>query len=108
MAFFLVTMTHPDGEGWGIHVKAHVGYLLGLIKQGKIRASGPLSGMAKRAGFIIMTVDSLGEAQRLVAEDPFAIEGLIDELTILEWNPLFGAFADESSRFDSPNTSPSP
>jgi hypothetical protein len=98
MAFFLVTMTHPDGEGWGKHVNAHVRYLRDLIGQGKIRASGPLSGMGKRAGFIIMTVDSMEEAQRLVDADPFAIEGLIDTLTILEWNPMFGAFAEESKR----------
>ena len=98
MAFFLVTMTHPDSDGWGRHVVAHVEYLLGLIKQGKIRASGPLSGLNKRAGFIIMTVDSREEAQRLVAADPFAIEGLIDDLTIVEWDPMFGAFSTESSR----------
>ena len=98
MAFFLVTMTHPDGEGWGLHVGPHVAYLKGLIEAGKIRASGPVTGLGKRAGFIIMTVESREEAQGLVDADPFALEGLIDELTILEWDPLFGAFAGESSR----------
>ncbi|MES2896175.1 MAG: YciI family protein [Pseudomonadota bacterium] len=104
MAFFLVTMTHPDGDGWGRHVIAHVDYLRGLIEAGKIRASGPVSGLGKRAGFIVMTVDDIEEARRLVAEDPFATEGLIDELTILEWDPMFGAFAKESSR--APKVSP--
>ncbi len=98
MAFFLVTMTHPDGDGWGRHVIPHVNYLKGLIAAGKIRASGPVTGLGKRAGFIIMTVDDLDEAKRLIAADPFAIEGLIDELTILTWDPMFGAFAEESSR----------
>ena len=98
MAFFLVTMTHPDGEGWGQHVMAHVGFLQGLIEAGKIRASGPVTGLDKRAGFIVMTVDNREEAERLIAQDPFAIEGLIDELTILEWNPMFGVFAEEASR----------
>jgi len=55
-----------------------------------------LSGLGKRAGFIIMTVDSLEEAQHLVASDPFAIEGLIDDLEIPEWNPIFGSFAKEA------------
>jgi hypothetical protein len=36
MAFFLVTMTHADGDGWGRHVAAHVAYLQGLIAAGKI------------------------------------------------------------------------
>ena len=36
MAFFLVTMTHPDGDGWGQHVMAHVGFLQRLIEVGKM------------------------------------------------------------------------
>ena len=103
MTFFLVTMTHPDGDGWGTHVGAHVGYLRDLIAQGKIRASGPLAGLGKRAGFIIMTVDSIEEAQGFIARDPFAVEGLIDDLTIVEWNPMFGAFADEANRRATPD-----
>ena len=101
MAFFLVTMTHPDGDGWGRHVMPHVDYLRGLIEAGKIRASGPVTGLGKRAGFIIMTVDDRDEVERLVAADPFAIEGLIEELTIVEWDPMFGAFADDGSRSSS-------
>ena len=95
MTFQLVTMTHPEGEGWGRHVAAHVSYLQGLIAAGKIRASGPVEGLGKRAGFIIMTVGDRHEAEALVDADPFAVEGLIDELTILEWNPMFGVFAGE-------------
>ena len=98
MAFFLVTMTHPDGEGWGQHVMPHVDYLKGLIEAGKIRASGPVTGLGKRAGFIMMTVDTREEVDRLIAADPFAIEGLIDELTVLEWDPMFGALAGDGSR----------
>lgn len=98
MAFFLVTMTHPDGEGWGRHVMAHVDYLRGLIADRKVRASGPLEGLGKRAGFILMTVDTRDEADRLVAADPFTVEGLIDELTVFRWDPMFGAFADDPSR----------
>ena len=101
MAFFLVTMTHPDGDGWGRHVVPHVNYLNDLINAGKIRASGPVMGLGKRAGFIIMTVEDIEEAKRLVAEDPFTTEGLIDELTILQWDPMFGEFSKESSRHQS-------
>lgn len=106
MAFFLVTMTHPDGDGWGRHVMPHVDYLRGLIEAGKIRASGPAMGLGKRAGFIIMTVENREEVERLVAADPFAIEGLIDELTIVEWDPMFGAFADDSHRPERRSTVP--
>ena len=74
MAFFLVTMTHPDGDAWGRHVVAHVEYLRGLIDTGKIRASGPVTGLDRRAGFIIMTVADRDEADTLIAADPFATE----------------------------------
>ena len=93
MAFVLVTMTHPDGEGWGQHVAAHVAFLQRLVAAGQIRASGPLTGLGKRAGFIIMTVASVDEARKLIEQDPFHREGLIDDLTILEWNPMFGSLA---------------
>ncbi len=98
MAFFLVTMTHPDGECWGRHVVPHVGFLQSLIKAGKIKASGPVTGLGKRAGFIIVTAKDLEEVEQLIAQDPFAIEGLIDDLTILAWDPMFGAFADDIGR----------
>ena len=80
----------------------HVGYLRELIEAAKIRASGPASGLGKRAGFIIITVDTAEEVQRLIDAAPFAIEGLIDDLTILAWDPMFGAFSKESSRRPSP------
>lgn len=91
---FLVTMTHPDGDGWGQYVAAHVAFLQRLIDAGKIRVSGPVTGLGKRAGFIIMTVADADEARRLIEQDPFAKEGLIDELTILEWTPMFGSLAE--------------
>ena len=53
------------------------------------RASGPITGLGKRTGFIIMTVADADQARSLIEQDPFAI----DELTILEWNPMFGSLA---------------
>lgn len=40
-----------------------------------------------------MTIADADQARSLIEQDPFAIEGLIDELTILEWNPMFGSLA---------------
>jgi uncharacterized protein YciI len=94
LPYFLVTMTHPDGEGWGQHVAAHVAFLNRLIEAGQIRVSGPVSGLGKRAGFIIMTVADIAEARALIEQDPFATEGLIDDLTIVEWTPMFGSLAE--------------
>ena len=95
--FFVVTMTHPDGEGWDRHVAPHVEYLQTLVADGKLRASGRAIGLELRAGLLIFTVADRAELDRLIAADPFALEGLIEELTVTEWDPLFGAFAGESS-----------
>ncbi len=102
MKFFVVTMTHPDGPGWGTHVMPHVEYLNGLIAQGKLRASGPVVGSALRAGLLIFKVQDRAELDALIAADPFAIEGLIEELTVTEWNPMFGAFAAEAAPYAPP------
>lgn len=99
--FYVVTMTHPDGPGWGQHVMAHVEYLNQLVDQGKLRASGPAFGLTGRAGLLIFSVEDRAELDALIAADPFAIEGLISELTVVEWNPLFGAFAAEAQPISS-------
>ncbi|MFC0588080.1 YciI family protein [Novosphingobium aquiterrae] len=99
MRFFVVTMSHPDGPEWGQHVLPHVDYLNGLIAQGKLRASGPVVGSTLRSGLLLFTVDNRAELDALIAADPFAIEGLIAELTLTEWNPMFGAFASEAAPF---------
>lgn len=95
--FFVVTMSHPDGDGWGQHVEAHVAYLKTLVTQGKLRASGPATGLPLRSGLLIFTVVDRAELDQLIAGDPFAREGLIANITIVEWDPLFGRFAEESS-----------
>lgn len=97
MPFFTVLMTHPDGPGWGEHVRAHVDYLRDLVAKGPLKASGPLKGTPKRAGFLIFQADSRQAVEGLVQDDPFAVHGLIETLTIHEWDPLFGDYADESS-----------
>jgi uncharacterized protein len=97
MRFFIVTMSHPDGDGWNRHLAAHVAYLKGLVATGRLRASGRLIGTPLRSGFLIFIVPDRATVEALVAADPFAVEGLIETLTIIEWDPLFGAFAAESS-----------
>ena len=42
MSLFLVRMEHPNGDGWGRHVVAHLEYLKRLIATGALLASGPL------------------------------------------------------------------
>jgi uncharacterized protein YciI len=79
------------------HLTDHVSYLQKLVKNGILRASGPLKNMPHRSGFLIIFAASRREVEAVVSRDTFAREGLIENLTILEWDPLFGIFAAESS-----------
>lgn len=110
MRFFIATMSHPDGDGWNRHLAAHVAYLKELVAAGSLRASGRLIGTKLRSGFLIFTVPDRVTVEALVARDPFAVEGLIETLTVIEWDPLFGAFAAESSGYlpGFPATPPAP
>ena len=97
MPFYTVTMTHPDGEGWGKQVGPHVDYLKDLVRQGVLKASGPLKGTPKRTGFLIFSAANREEVEAFVQGDPFAIHDLIETLSIIEWDPLFGTYAAEAS-----------
>jgi hypothetical protein len=46
---------------------------------------------------LVQPVADRAELDRLIAGDPFAQEGLIAKITIVAWDPLFGAFTAESS-----------
>ena len=98
MAFFVVTMSHPDGEEWGKHLADHMGYLKSLLKAGTLRASGPIKGHALRSGFLIVSAQSREDVEGIVSKDPFARHGLVASLTINEWDPVMGMLHDESSR----------
>nr|WP_321984608.1 YciI family protein [uncultured Lichenicoccus sp.] len=97
MRFFIVTMAHPDGDGRNRHLAARVRYLRDLVATGRLLASGPLKRKQLRSGFLIFTAPDRAAMQTLVDREPFAIEGLIETLTVIEWDPLFGAFAAVSS-----------
>ena len=97
MPVYTVTMTHPDGDAWGLHVREHVNYLLSLIKQGRLLASGPLKDTKLRAGFLLIRAESREEVERVIANDPVAKQDLIRDLNINEWDPLFGSLKEYSS-----------
>ncbi|KXV61414.1 hypothetical protein AD948_01810 [Acetobacter senegalensis] len=97
MPIYLVRMDHPDGDGWGQHVVAHVLYLKRLIQEGSLLASGPLKGTPLRSGFLIMKGANRQEIEAMVARDPFSPEGLICDLRIEEWDPLFGCLSNLST-----------
>jgi uncharacterized protein YciI len=97
MPFFIVTLTHPEGEGWHTHLAPHAAYLDGLVARGVLKAAGPLRGTPKRTGFLIFSAPDREAVSALVDADPFAIHGVNETVSITEWDPVFGAFAEDSS-----------
>lgn len=72
------------------------------MADGSLVASGPAFGLpgapkGSRAGLLIIRAQDRAEVKSWIAADPFARHGLIDECTITEWDPVFGAFSDQSS-----------
>jgi hypothetical protein len=57
-----------------------------------------VKGLPRRSGFLIMSAASRQKVEATVSRDPFAFEGLIESLTIFEWDPLFGTFAQNLAK----------
>lgn len=97
MALWVITYEHPDEAGWQLHLGPHITYLRELLHEGVLRASGPLPGRSVRAALLILAAPDRAALDEIIARDPFAREGLIENMTVHEWDPIFGAFNAESS-----------
>ena len=97
MPLYVVTYEHPDEDGWKRHLISHIGWLQAQLKAGTLLASGPFSDRTVRPAMLIMTAPDRPSLDRLIATDPFAEHGVIENMTINEWDPIFGVFNDRSS-----------
>jgi uncharacterized protein YciI len=73
------------------HLVAHLEYMIGLEKAGKIFASGPLDFGASSDGLTVLNVASKEEARALALQDPFVING-VRSFQIREWTIMEGSF----------------
>jgi uncharacterized protein len=97
MAVFLISYIHPDHEGWLKYLGPHFDWLHAQVEAGSLLASGPPDHGAVRAGFLIAKAEDEQAVRDWVAGDPFVIHGLAEEMSVTAWDPIFGAFSDESS-----------
>ena len=98
MPLYAVTYEHPDEAGWRQHLAPHITWLQERIKDGSLLASGPFNDSPQRAALLIIFSLDRASLDALIASDPFATEGLIENMTVREWDPIFGAFNERSSR----------
>jgi uncharacterized protein len=82
-----------DGNGADLrpHLSAHLEYMIGLERAGKLFASGPLDFGASSDGLTIFRVATADEARALALRDPFVING-IRSFRIREWTVMEGSF----------------
>ncbi len=97
MPLYVVRFHHPDAEGWQQQLMPHVAYLQQLLREGSLKASGPLPGAANKAALLLIEAPGRPELDAIIARDPFAEHGLIADLIVEEWDPLFGVFNALSS-----------
>lgn len=97
MPLFAVRYEHPNEDGWKQHVVPHSIWLQERLKDGSLLASGPFTDMPVKSALLIMNAPDRSKLEGLIASDPFAEHGLIENITINEWDPIFGAFNGRSS-----------
>jgi uncharacterized protein YciI len=68
---------------------AHREYARELFERGAIRMSGPLAG--DTGAVIVYEAPDLDAARELVAGDPYVREGVVEEVSLREWNVVFPA-----------------
>jgi uncharacterized protein len=69
---------------------AHLVYL--TANQHKLLAAGALiddDGTGGHGGILIVDTDDRAEAERFIAEDPFTLAGLFEQVTVTRWRKAF-------------------
>ncbi|WP_210602835.1 YciI family protein [Brevibacterium oceani] len=90
MSIFIVRLEHPDEAGWQEWVGPHVEWVREHVAAGTIIASGPSVGTDIRQGWLVMRAVDEPELRQYLASDPFWQHGIVENLLIVEWDPIFG------------------
>ncbi|MDO4919142.1 YciI family protein [Kocuria sp.] len=71
---------------------ARYAYFQGLEEEGTLLASGQLLDGPFGDGMLVLEAPDEAAARRILAEDPFAREGLVGRLDLAAWHPSTGAW----------------
>jgi len=97
MQTFVVTYEHPDDDGWRLHLMPHIAWLRERVADGSLLASGPLDSQGVKAALLLVAAADRAGLDAIIAGDPFAEQGLIANMTVRVWDPIFGVFNQRSS-----------
>jgi uncharacterized protein len=87
MKFAAIAVYTTDASTIAKARPAHREYLNGLIQQGKLVISGPFSDDS--GGLLVYEAETAAQVEKLIAEDPFAIQGVFVSWEIRPWNVVF-------------------
>ncbi|MGO2037177.1 MAG: YciI family protein [Brevibacterium sp.] len=95
MSVFAVTYLYgPDTQTRMDNRPAHRAWQSNLVERGVILSSGPLDDEPQPGGLLILSAADRAEVESHLAEDPYASIGVIEEVSIRGWTPVFGPFAE--------------
>lgn len=96
MPYFATTYRYvaDSADARDVARPAHRAYLADLTAEGKVLLSGPHVGTEPSA-LLVFQADSAADVRTLTDQDPFVLEGLVAEITVLEWEPVSGRLASQ-------------
>ncbi|NCN85423.1 MAG: hypothetical protein GW808_02095 [Sphingomonadales bacterium] len=97
MPVYVITYEHPNEAGWHEHLGPHIDWLRAQLSDGSLLASGPLTDASQKEALLIINAPDRTVLDTLIRKDPYATEGLIENMVVREWDPIFGAFNEHSS-----------
>ncbi|MFC9963529.1 MULTISPECIES: YciI family protein [Nocardia] len=70
----------------------HRGWLNALVDAGTVLTSGPYADGS--GALLLFRAEDKSSLEQLLTEDPFAKLGLIEDVRVVEWLPVMGAFSE--------------
>ncbi|WP_314193862.1 YciI family protein [uncultured Arthrobacter sp.] len=100
MATFAVTYAYAASSSAGRdeHRPRHVEFLQEQFDDGTLVKSGPFGPEEDPGALLIIEADSKADAEALMNQDPFYLNGLVEQRSIRQWNVFFGADAAGAAR----------
>lgn len=93
MSIFVITYEYNgDSAGRADHLEAHKAFLGDLDEKSVLLAAGVLTGDAPGA-MLFAEGSSVEEVSDVFASDPFQTNGLVETLSVRQWNPTRGRAA---------------
>jgi uncharacterized protein YciI len=93
--YFATVYRYTDDDAMRDAVRpTHRDYLRELSEQGRLAVSGPYVGGDRGGALLVFVADSEEAALELSDHDPFVVQGLVEQRTVREWQPVSGELAD--------------